>query len=244
MRCFAGSAALALALGATGASADWMEGDPHKMHYPQLPDPNGLDVNNTYYVGLADDWQCSESGPVTDLHVWGSWKGDQVGAIEFVHVAIFDNDLTGAYSKPGTELWHRDFLAGEFIVRDWGTGDQGWYDAVTGDYLEDDHQGIYQYNYYIDPGEALVQTEGEVYWLVVSAKLPLGSTEQFGWKTSMSDQFLDTAVWGEVGPPDPGWQPVTYPGTGEAMDLAFVITPEPDALLLLALGMTLLRRKS
>ena len=50
------------------AVADWDEGDGHKMHFPQLPDPNGWDVawSNSW---LGDDWVCSESGPVSDIHL-------------------------------------------------------------------------------------------------------------------------------------------------------------------------------
>ena len=49
-----------LIFGGTIAVADWNEGDGHKMHYPQLPDPNGWDVDFHDWM-LADDWQCSES---------------------------------------------------------------------------------------------------------------------------------------------------------------------------------------
>ena len=36
-----------MAMVAPAAVADWDPGDGHKMHYPQLPDPNGWDVNFT-----------------------------------------------------------------------------------------------------------------------------------------------------------------------------------------------------
>ena len=56
---------------AESARADWSEGDPHKMHYPQLPDPNGWDVNATHKKMVADDWKCSSSGLITGIHIWG-----------------------------------------------------------------------------------------------------------------------------------------------------------------------------
>ena len=42
--------------------------------FPQLPDPKGWDVA---YSGcwLADDWRCSETGPVSDVHFWVSFSG-------------------------------------------------------------------------------------------------------------------------------------------------------------------------
>ena len=55
---------------AVPALADWDIGDGHKMHYPQLPDPNGWDVNLTGNK-VFDDWRCGGSGPVDDIHFWG-----------------------------------------------------------------------------------------------------------------------------------------------------------------------------
>jgi hypothetical protein len=50
----------------------------HKMHFPQLPDPTGWDVR-AYCI--EDDWQCSETGYVSDIHFWGSWHADEVGVL-------------------------------------------------------------------------------------------------------------------------------------------------------------------
>ncbi len=116
------------------AQADWFPGDDHKMHFPQLPDPFGWDVNATFPQVLADDWQCSETGPVSDVHLWGSWEFDQ-GApdlITNIHLSIHSNlpaPAGGGISKPGELLWEGDFFTGQFTVIDpYGTGDQGWYE--------------------------------------------------------------------------------------------------------------------
>ena len=70
-------AVLTIAFVAGVASADWDEGDDYKMHYPQLPDPNGWDVS--FINGpLGDDWKCTDSGPVDDIHMWVSFRGDVV----------------------------------------------------------------------------------------------------------------------------------------------------------------------
>ena len=56
------------------ATADWMEGDDHKMHFPQLPDPNGWDIEIvSFQHEVADDWICSKTGPVNDIHFWTSF---------------------------------------------------------------------------------------------------------------------------------------------------------------------------
>ena len=65
----------AVAMFATAARADWDTGDPHKMHFPQLPDPDGWDVNINGDA-MFDDWKCSSTGPVEDIHFWVSNKGD------------------------------------------------------------------------------------------------------------------------------------------------------------------------
>ena len=71
------------------ARADWDPGDPYKMHFPQLPDPNGWDVQAEYPY-LADDWLCTQSGPVNEIHFWCSWKEDLPADINSIEVGIFD----------------------------------------------------------------------------------------------------------------------------------------------------------
>src|SRR5512137_3002215 len=72
--------AVLVMLVAVSARADWNVGDPYKMHYPQLPDlsPNGLDVKATAPKILADDFLCTQTGPITDVHIWGSWLYDRL----------------------------------------------------------------------------------------------------------------------------------------------------------------------
>jgi hypothetical protein len=92
--------------------------------------------------------------------------------------------------------------------------------------------------------------------------LQLGEN-RFGWKTSR-DHFNDDAVFIDLPdiwnlpvdtilPPNaPGtalpWNemryPITHPFTGESIDLAFVITPEPASLALLSLGVLALMKRS
>lgn len=42
--------------------------------WEQLPDEDGWDVMAMDRC-LADDWACTRSGEVTDIHFWGSWHG-------------------------------------------------------------------------------------------------------------------------------------------------------------------------
>lgn len=116
------------------AMADWDPVDGHKMHYPQLPDPTGWDVNATNPNVLADDWRCIETGWIWDIHIWGSWKNDIVGDIALFHLSVHADITAGTggipYSRPGATLWEHDFLQGEFTIRDYGTGTQGWYETI------------------------------------------------------------------------------------------------------------------
>jgi hypothetical protein len=226
------------------ALADWDLGDGHKMHYPQLPDPFGMDVSFRYPQVLADDWQCSQTGPVSDVHIWFSAYQDAVPQINVVHVGIWSDipaDPTGGYSRPGELLWHQSFTPNQFTWRYAGSGEQGWYVPENGNYQPFDHNNFYQLNI-VEIPDPFVQTAGTIYWLSVSVQ----ANTALGWKTSASPQFNDTAVWGILATPQ-WWQPVydpRVPGTAYPLDLAFVITPEPGTLLLLVpVAALLLRRR-
>jgi hypothetical protein len=237
------SLGVALILLALPAAADWDPGDGHKMHYPQMPDPFGLDVSFRSPQVLADDWQCSATGPVDDVHFWFSAQGGATPNIFSVHLSIHENlppDPANPFSRPGALLWQRDFSPTEFTWRFAGTGEQGWYVPENGVYIPNDHFEFYQMNIENIPAP-FTQLQGEVYWLdiSISAQTPLG------WKTSMSPQFMDTGVWGNL--PAPTWQPVydpRVPGAQMPLDFAFVITPEPSAIVLMCLGgLGVLRRR-
>ncbi len=232
----------------TGPSAvqgDWDPGDGHKMHFPQLPDPNGWDVrisNARRQPGeppqwiIADDWQCSASGPVSDVHFWVSWRGDLVDLIDNVHLSVHSNNPQGpdGWSIPEQELWAGDFGAGQFTVRDYGLGDQGWYDPVFQEYVPNDHQAFYQINV-MGIRDPFIQRQGEIYWLDISVDLRGESeTGQLGWKTS-PDHFMDDAVY---------WDPIDqrrieiFDPSGQSLDMAFVVNvPEPATLGLWGLGL-------
>jgi hypothetical protein len=239
-----------VALGNPTAGADkWL----------QLPDPYGWDVAATN-TSLADDWMCSQSGPVSDIHFWVSFRGDLTppeGGAPDIHISIRDNIPASAKETddfgydfsmpmPGTPLWERTFKYGEYNVEPAGTGSQGWYDPVTGYAQTYDHYTYYLVN--IDPiQDPFTQVAGNIYWLEIQALLPPGADYQVGWKTS-NDHFMDDAVYAVA--TANGYWPLTYPYNdlyergGQSIDLAFVITPEPATICLLGLGaLSLLRRK-
>lgn len=244
-------AGAAIMFAAAPAGADWVPGDPHKMHFPQLPDLDGYDVCATFPGVVADDWQCSATGPVTDVHVWGSWAFDMPGVIESVHISIHDNIAAGVnglnFSRPGDLLWQRDFLPGQFTIIDPDLeGDQSWYDPATGEVRVSDHRAINQINI-VDIRDPFIQQQGAIYWLDVSvgvADMGQPGLYRWGWKTSQ-DHFMDAGAWGTLDLPGV-WNPLGDPMmTGEpALDMAFVITPSPGVLALVgAAGVTALGRR-
>jgi hypothetical protein len=214
--------AIFLCLVAAPVKADWDESDSYKMHYPQLPDPDGYDVTN--YNGtsgeplpLADDWLCTETGRVTDIHIWGSWQNDSKGEIESFNVSIWSDDPGTNFSHPDELLWQHTFFKSEFNERYWGNGSQGWMSfssypdrsIVTVDH---NHNDTWQYNLHIDPAMAFKQEEGTTYWLALSRQVN-SSEYEFGWKTSLNE-WRDRYV---------AYTPYEYPSPArEGMWLAFL----------------------
>lgn len=246
------------------AFADWDVGDDHKMHFPQLPDPVGWDVANTTNSTtthiIADDFQCSESGFITDFHLWGSWLDDVVGVIDHIDIEIWSDDPVGiggrfddnTISLPWESLWYWSVYPNEFIVRNYGIGDQGWYDPFEPSYIENDHEGIVQINIgtISNIPNPFWQEKDSIYWLSATVWLDENSPGEYGWKTS-DTHWNDDAVFASELVQDPtkpsgfmmwDWQELVDPVTQESLDMAFVITPEPASLILLGLGGLFIRR--
>jgi len=230
------------------ALGDWDEGDGHKMHYPQLPDltTTGMDVyamvdstGTKPALILADDFLCAISGPITDIHIWGSWYFDNLPGGDPYNVVFtlsFHADIPASqsptgYSMPGPPLWWRTFGPGEFTVRQYATipGGEWWYEPFPdGQVIWPADWTCWQYNFYLEPGE-FIQEEGTIYWLNVQAQ-PQAPYTWFGWKTTSPEyHWNDDACWVEgVEPYNGNWNKLTYPGLhpyeGSTVDMAFVIT--------------------
>ena len=204
----------------TLAVADWDPDDGQKMHYPQEPDPNGWDIDWGYWL-LGDDWKCTECGTVTDIHFWISWWNDEELDIPNIYISIWSNNPGTEYSMPEKELWNRTFDIDDLIIAGPWEGEQGWYNPILGEWELKNHFRYYQINI-MEIEKPFKQIEGEIYWLVI--RMPF-NYNVIGWKTSISDQFMDTAVFGL---PEEEWRPIYDPIDGNKMDLAFVITGEPS----------------
>lgn len=191
----------------------------HKMHYPQRPDPNGWDINCTGNVELpnsimlADDFQCSETGYIEDIHFWGSWKNDIEGRVVMFHLAIHENIPVGpnGYSEPGEELWFTEIFETDYTATQVDPpGDQGWYDPMLGEIDEHDHQNYYRYDVILPPGAGYHQELGQIYWLRIVAFVDDPVNTAWGWKTSASPLFMDDAVFDSYSDPF-GWHELYEP---------------------------------
>ena len=245
------------------ARADWNPGDPAK--WVQMPDlQNGMDVYDTfspilpYNKILADDFRCTQTGPITSIHIWGSWLNDRVprDASGNPIPPIFDlsfhldvpagSDPQFPYSHPGAQVWDRVFQPDQ--MRIYATSSERFYDPNTNAVIGFDTQ-VWQYNFFIDPTNAFFQNVGNIYWLNVQVQPQpfedqFGNPFVFGWKTS-TNHFNDDSVFGDntsLSQPPPFWRPLVDPATGQSLDQAFVLDtiPEPSTFALLGLGASLL----
>jgi hypothetical protein len=248
-------AVLAVVALAGAARADWDATMPAKwVQWPDLKE-TGIDVRDDQNAGLrriADDFPCRETGPVTDVHIWGSWLNDQNVGINAFNLRFWSNNpgqANGGLSHPETLLWEgwitpvgstQPGAQGHFTERPWATVPyEHFWDPVTNQWGVD--QLVVQYNMYIDPAKAFVQRgtsdNPQIYWLEVQAYTS-ATVGQFGWKTRdpVDGHYMDDAVYwvepvGTIG----YWEPLKYPN-GQSIDMAFVITPEPATLCLLGAG--------
>ena len=225
----------------------------HKMHWPQLPDPNGWDVRACDWAGdemekiLADDFLCTSNGPITKITFWGSFQwdeymyGETFHGINNFHLSLHKDIPAGQleeWSMPGELLWEQDIdpynppEGWTITVEPEEPSEQGWYDPNHPENTEHpNHMDYFRYEVTIPESDAFVQTEGEIYWLDIAVRT---GGPQWGWKTSRSEHFNDDAVWADRPVLEPTqWNELIDPFTGDSLDLAFIIDgggeePPPD----------------
>jgi hypothetical protein len=212
------------------------------LKWLQIPEQGseGVDVNNTNHL-LADDFQCTASGPITDIHIWGSFLGDNLpevgpGGLTF-DLSIWSDVPVGPgnpvpFSHPGQKLWQMTFTPGQYaaghilqvVPGEW------WHDPGTPNWLPNADQNIYQFDFYPPKGQAFVQQEGTIYWLAVKYRYQGSSqwTGQFGWKTT-PDSWNDDACYQNPASPV-GWTDLIYqqphPWAPDSLNLAFALSGE------------------
>jgi hypothetical protein len=216
------------------------------VKWSQLPDMNrGLDYSSETKVPsvVASDWRCQDGLPVTDIHWWGSYWVPNLpvppdgfpnsdgfanappGGIQAFILKIYSDVPAGGsvpFSRPGQLLWAFDTSNYNEVL--YGTTAAG--------------KDVLQYNVYLPQADWFAQVAGQIYWLSIEAVLQ-DPMRQWGWHESKDHSFDDAVQDFKFS----GWSELinnTY-----SVDMAFELTtPEPAALLLLALGgLALLRRR-
>jgi hypothetical protein len=225
---------------------------PARAHWPnanatkwvQFPDPKGYDILVGQPQGaagqlpliIADDFLCRKSGPITDIHIWASWFGDNPDPTLPITLSIWTDvpkNAANPFSHPGSLLWSQRFLPSQYTVKAvQSANEQFWIPTPPpkGTIAGPDHI-IYQYNF--NPPNPFIQ-EGTAanpitYWLAVSAGT---NTSIFGWKTTATNNWNDDAVWGHVQPDGStavgDWldmhDPLDTSANPKSLDMAFALT--------------------
>ena len=197
------------------------------IQYPDLT--NGMNVLDSLPLILGDDFKCTLTGPITDMHIWGSWLNDIIGQVQTFNVSIYSDvpaGGTGTFSHPGNLLWTTNYFLGQYTWQFWTNSNEYFFNPEQNGMVGNDTQ-VFRYNFCVDPAKAFIQTNGVTYWLVVQALqvIPAGAT--FGWKSAPTHCY-DDGVWANVFTPLLTWQELRYPPGhplyGQSFDLAFEIT--------------------
>lgn len=205
------------------------------LKWSQTPDmtANSTDIYDVNPTVLADDWVCTNGLPITDIHWWGSYllfDEDVAAPVNTpLHPDTFlfsqhldvPNDANNqlGYSYPGQQINSASTLLGQYAVSYFGSIDHGTY-----------FEHVYEYTFNLS--QPWTQTEGQIYWLDISAQYtdPNIATP-WGWHTA-EIPFNDAAVINGI---DVGWIP--YDGTTNlAFALSTAAVPEPGAMMLFAFG--------
>jgi hypothetical protein len=214
----------------------------NNIKYVQPPNLAGYDVADSLQYVLADDFVCTQTGPITDIHIWGSWLSNVHGTITNFVLGIYSDvpAITNAAgqvtpSHPGNLLWSGQFPQGQFAESEIGPSQEQYISPGSVTVIGTDSQVWY---YCFVPTDPYTQT-GSIsapvtYWLAAYAEgnfaPQFNETPQYGWKTTATVQN-DTSVnspWPGVMPPAGApWTPTTTPQNSpvgaQPLDLAFML---------------------
>src|ERR1035437_719446 len=95
--------------------------ETNSVKYSQLPCltsvrdsncPNCIcyELNTSQQITMADDFSCTTAGPITDIHLLGSWLNDAVDSNPVFQLSIYSDvpanpTVPGSFSQPGDMLW-------------------------------------------------------------------------------------------------------------------------------------------
>jgi len=185
-------------------------------------------------IVVADDWECNDPRPITEITWWGSFPGwmddtDQpVPPPPFApttfRLSWHEYTHPGDYSVPGPLIWEEYCTV---FTEEYWNNSPNWYDPGTFE-----HEYMYHQRLEV-PWD---QTPGEFYFLDIEAVYEMDPIFPWGWKnTHPQFNWNDDAVQSHDG--GSYWTDLTYPTghpyEGVSMDMAFELyvdsTPSPTA---------------
>jgi hypothetical protein len=199
---------------------------PKFLQPPQLP--GGLHVKASHNVVVAAEFVCKNTGPVSDLHLWGSWLQDNIDPAALFTLTIWSDvprQTNGAIvtpGHPGVVLWTEPFGPGEYYQCLYSKVTEQFYDPSIPAIVRGDgklyYLCFYPKNPFVQEGTAEWPTN---YWLSVSTQTTDGAQLLFGWHTSTdSDNY--PAVQGNA--PFPVAWNTLIDSQGAPLTLAFKVT--------------------
>ena len=222
--------------------------DTNEQKYFQPPNLAGFDVLNEGPWVLGDDFVCTNTGPISNIYLWGSWLNNNVGTITNFWLGIYDDVAANANnpppestnSHPGNLLWEESFVPGQFVQTFYSDSQEQFLNPGAVGSIGTDSQA-WEYCFY--PTNPFTQTGSttapKIYWLVAYAQVAsvVGSGPQdYGWKTTAIVQN-DISVFepwtGSLPGTNSNWIPTVYQaptGGQEPLDLAFKLETTPSCI--------------
>jgi hypothetical protein len=213
------------------------------VKWRQPPDMKyGVNIQSTVNPSVtepwvADDWQCRDPRPVTDVHFWGSfigWESDNPDPtaphppIEAFMIRIYHDVPAGSGPDPNPPYSHPGKLLYEAKIDNF---DEFFEASIK---LPDD-TFEHKFYYSLDLPDPFNQTVGTIYWISIVAVMPEMPNDNFfpwGWETSIrhwndnaARYWVHNMYWEEITPLlMPPWYREIYP----TVDMAFELTVAPE----------------
>lgn len=204
------------------------------VKWRQPPDINwGVNVRSIEPEPLvADDWQCTDPRPVTDVHFWGSFIGwerakpnptEPPPVVDGFWIRIYRDVPAGV--DPKFPFSHPGELLFSVFVKD-------FMQELVASSPRPDETYEHKFYYSLDLPEPFNQEEGRIYWISIAAVMVENSEYPWGWETS-NMHWNDNAArfwffnnyWEEI---VPSMLPPWYQEKHQWVDMAFELTVEPE----------------
>jgi len=184
------------------------------------PTISGWDEKSNYDMWpiVADDWECNDSRPITDIHWWGSfigWNQPYLPPVmpQSFHIGIWTDDpcdYPGDFSHPGMLVWEN--YCDKYV---WNFAGYDKDPRQHHGYPDEPNDSCFQFNQLLSQDEWFYQEpnlvdpchpQPRIYWLSIAPVWGgVAPPYQWGWKTR-PHYFNDDAVaiqWA-----NPWWPPV------------------------------------